>query len=162
MEHLSEYKGLWFHENTAVEVKNCIAESYNTKRKIRIHYGCTVTGGLWLEEHDVIGKIGRSTGEVKIPLLIEGNSDGGGGILDRCIIGIQDAKTKEWLYRSKVYTEPDLNIRPCNVSITRKGKPVKLTHIVVRGAYEEQAAFESLEKAKNYIAFMRGERMRVS
>jgi hypothetical protein len=40
------------------------------QRKIRLFYGDTQTGQSWFDEHDVVGRIGRSTGSIKVPLLV--------------------------------------------------------------------------------------------
>lgn len=40
-------------------------------RKIRLILGDTATGEPWLDEHDVVGRIGRSMGTLKVPLLIQ-------------------------------------------------------------------------------------------
>ena len=46
-----------------------VLESCRThERKVRLILGDTSTGEPWLEEHDVIGRIGRSTGSLKVPL----------------------------------------------------------------------------------------------
>lgn len=38
---------------------------------VRIWLGDTQTGRAWAEENDVIGTIGRSTGTMEVPLLVE-------------------------------------------------------------------------------------------
>ena len=74
------------------------------KNEIRIvlDYGNVETGESWNEEFDVAGRIGRSTGSIKIPLLIHNKrSLGGGAILDSCIIGIKTSNGKNALYSWK-------------------------------------------------------------
>jgi hypothetical protein len=57
--------------------------------RVRIFLGDAKTGKDWLEVCDTIGYIGRSTGNVKIPLMIRRkDSLGGGAILDHCIVKI--------------------------------------------------------------------------
>ena len=78
-----------FDENTCDKVKAALVDCYHSKARIRIWYGDTATGVSWLEEYDTIGTIGRSGGQVKIPLLLKNaRSSGGGGILCHCIIRI--------------------------------------------------------------------------
>jgi hypothetical protein len=58
--------------------------------RIRIFYGSE--GHCWNEENDMIGTIGRSTGDNKVTLLIKNkNSIGGNSLLDHCVVRI-DAK----------------------------------------------------------------------
>lgn len=55
---------------------------------VRIFYG--KDGKIWNEEHDVLGRIGRSTGIKKVPLLLENKkSEGGCAILLDCIVGLK-------------------------------------------------------------------------
>ena len=70
-----------------------ILEHYNRQkpqRYIRLYYGDAATGRCWMEEHDTIGTVGRSCGQIKIPLLVKAGDDGGGAILDHCIVKITD------------------------------------------------------------------------
>lgn len=160
MREYKEYRGFWFNGDTPRAVKDVIVDNRN--KRVRLHIGDKETGRVWLEEHDVIGRVGRSIGSVNVPLIIEAGEIGGGEILTHCILAIQDTKTKKWLYRADNFKLPELKIVPQNLSVTTKaGKPYKYTHAVVRDN-ETQANFTSEQKALNYIAFMRGERMRVS
>jgi hypothetical protein len=75
------------------------------KERIRIvlDYGDVNTGESWGEEHDIYGYVGRSSGKIKIPILVYNRrSFGGGAILDHCIIGIKTSKDKKVLYKLKV------------------------------------------------------------
>lgn len=79
--------GFYFDEKTDGNVIKEILKAYNGKYRIRIWYGDEKKS--WNEENDIIGNIGRSTGEIKIPLLIKSSrSYGGIGILDSCIVRI--------------------------------------------------------------------------
>lgn len=57
----------------------------------------------------MFGTVGRSTGKVKIPLLVHNSrSMGGGGILTHCIIGIRLSRKDrdgkyQWMYRNRHY-----------------------------------------------------------
>lgn len=75
-------------------------------------YGDTATGRQWVEEHDIFGYIGRSTGTNKVPLLIpKATSIGGGHILDHCIIKIRESKGKMVLYQHPKFTPLVIEIR---------------------------------------------------
>lgn len=74
------------------------------RQRLLLDFGDTETGKSWQEKFDIAGYIGRSTGRIKIPLLIHNTrSSGGGAILDHCIIKITDTRTKQVLYKHKKY-----------------------------------------------------------
>ena len=77
-------------------------------------YGDTKTGTSWNEEYGIIGRIGRSAGSVKIPLLIaNARSIGGGALLDDRIIHMVDVKTKKVLYTHELFKMPIAEIVDC-------------------------------------------------
>jgi hypothetical protein len=91
----------YFDSKTTDEVCNILASALHTNRRLRLFYGDTATGKDWNEEHDTIGYIGRSTGNIKIPLLIKNNtSTGGGAILDHCIVKITEGQKVLYIHPS--------------------------------------------------------------
>jgi len=125
-----------------------VLESCRTHgRKIRLILGDTSTGEPWLEEHDVIGRIGRSTGSLKVPLLIEAGECGGTAILCVCLLAIIDWGSGEFLYRHAAYREADLSIQP-------SGNADRPWNVLRRG--EVVASFGDIGQAGAYLAFMRG------
>lgn len=153
----TEHNGLYFIEGTAEGVKRVLSNAYQLKTRIRIHLGDVKNGRVWLEEYDVIGRIGRSTGKIKVPLMLaRSNSHGGGAILTDCILAIQSVESFRWLYKAENFQLPELSIEtPANM-------PEGYTYSVIRDGKETQANFKSRLKAQNYIDFMRGKRMRVA
>jgi len=80
---------------------NHVEDSYGRpvrgRLRLRLHYGDIKTGHPWGDSET--GQIGRSTGTVKIPLLIKTRrSMGGGGILDNCIVKIEAMPERQVLY----------------------------------------------------------------
>jgi hypothetical protein len=72
--------------------------------RCRFHWGDTKTGLDWGDDCDVKGRISRSTGSIKIPLLIPNRqSSGGGAILTDCIVKITTTKGNEVLYEHPSY-----------------------------------------------------------
>ena len=125
-----------------------VLESCRTHgRKIRLILGDTSTGEPWLEEHDVIGRIGRSTGSLKVPLLIEAGECGGTAILCACLLAIIDWGSGDFLYRHAAYREADLSIQP-------SGNADRPWNVLRRG--EVVASFGDIGQAGAYLAFMRG------
>jgi len=130
--------------NAARVLKRCRCQD----TKVRLVLGDTSTGRVWLEEHDVVGKIGRSMGPLRVPLLIEPGADGGGAILTACLLAIVAWDGGTFLYRHPAWRAPDLSIR--------RGEDPKLTSEVLEhdGVV---ACFPDIGKAGAYVAFMRGE-----
>ena len=119
-----------------------------SKQRIRLVYGDTETGKDWLQEYDVLGSIGKSTGSNQVPLLIKNSrSTGGGAILEDCILKIVDVKSKKILYQHEKYMEPKFEIVP-----STDGYSVTVDCNV-------QAHFKTIKQAQNYIDFMLCKRM---
>ncbi len=53
-------------------------------------------GASWLEENDIVGTIGRSCGQIKVPLLVPPGHRDGPAILTDCIIRIDTARRTLW------------------------------------------------------------------
>ncbi len=111
---LSE-SGISYDKITPAAVIAVIDNVYKSKLRVRIYCGNPLTGKAWTEENDVIGTIGRSTGQVKIPLLIANSrSNGGHGLLDGCILKITDAKSGNVLYQHPTFHMPTFEKVPGN------------------------------------------------
>lgn len=143
--------GTAYHEKTCQEVINILENARQSKTRIRIFFGDTITGEDWKEKNDTIGTIGRSTGSIKIPLLVKNSSSHGeGALLDHCIVKI--TVDKYTVYQHENYhlgelyiTESGLKEYPFSVFVDLKC----------------QANFKTEEKAENYIKFLKGERNRI-
>jgi hypothetical protein len=88
------FNGTAYHAATKNEVVNILEDARINSRKVRlrIHLGDPITGKPWSDKPEN-GYIGRSTGRIKIPLLIPRiDSMGGPGLLDDCIIRICEKK----------------------------------------------------------------------
>lgn len=107
MEPREEYKGLWFNAKTTSEIREIIVSLYHSKKRVRFHWGDTITGRDYGDIYDVSGTVSRSTGSQKIPLLIHNSrSTGGGGILDHCIVKITESSgAKRVIYQHPSYHE---------------------------------------------------------
>jgi hypothetical protein len=91
-----EYNGIYYQENTSDEIVSLLDWIKENNIRVRFHWGDTKTGKDWGDRYDVTGTIGRSTGEIKIPLLIKSKrSIGGGHLLDDCIVMIKYANKKQ-------------------------------------------------------------------
>ena len=98
--------GYFYYENnkTPKKIKVLLETLYETQQRVRFHWGDIKTGKDWGDIYDVSGRIGRSTGINKIPLLIHNRrSLGGGAILTHCIVKITSSLGKHLIYQHPKY-----------------------------------------------------------
>lgn len=149
--------GTWFNFNTPNKVRKVLETYRKNDSRIRLFYGDKETGRSWLEENDVVGKVGRSVGFLQIPLLLCEGENHGGAILDSCVVKIIDADTQSELYRHPHFHLPEMEIRETDENLKKKG----YTHAVwvkqVNGKFENHANFKSLATCAHWIAFISGQ-----
>lgn len=138
---------MYFEPGTSEDAARALDESYRAKRKVRLVMGDTATGEPWLDEYDAVGTIRRSTGTLKVPLLIEEGESGGSAILTANLLHIIEWKTGKTLFRHAAYREPVLSLQKLKLSqypwtVQYKGSLL--------------AQFKDMGKACAYIAFMHG------
>lgn len=100
--------GTAYHEETPENIVQILesARASNRSTRLRFCFGDVDTGRDWGEVNDIEGYIGRSTGSIKIPLLIKTvNSSGGGALLDHCIVRIERKERGDKSY-TEVYRHP--------------------------------------------------------
>jgi len=106
--HYRIINGTAYHEETNKPITDYLEKARLEGGRVRFNLGDTRTGIDWGDTLDCCGYIGRSTGEIKIPILLKNNrSIGGPGLLDHCIIKIEykgpnDKRYRE-VYRHKTY-----------------------------------------------------------
>lgn len=99
MKEYKEINGTSYDVRTNDKIINVLEKCRRNGTRIILDYGDTETGESWNEVYDITGRLGRSTGNVKIPILLHNSrSIGGGAILDHCIIGIKESKGGKVLY----------------------------------------------------------------
>ena len=139
-----------FDKGTKPEVEQVIRALYANKHRARLFYGDPITGLDYCEEYDIMGTVGKSTGEQPCPLLINNRrSLGGGAISTRLIVKIVDLQTKCCIYVHPTYDQPEFEY----------GKSDNPDYEVA--AYKDgeiYARFHSQESADKYCDFMRGVR----
>lgn len=142
--------GTSYHAETPAAVIEVLERARLNRNRLHISYGDAVTGKDWLEEFDVTGYLGRSTGPIKVPLLIANRrSLGGGAILDHCIVRIRSSAGGRVLYQHPAYHFGTLAIRPKAQPITLPDGR-KLSIDVFRDG-QLHAAFESMDKARRWV-----------
>lgn len=122
--------------------------------RVRVWLGNTDTGVSWNAEYEVVGYIGRSGGQIKIPILLANSrSAGGPALLTRCIIRIDDIKTHKTLYKHPKFNVVKLEIKEPPREIKAQG--------YVSGVFQKGkniANFKTPESAQRWVDFMIGKR----
>lgn len=139
-------KGTYYSPRTPHEVIVALESARYYQHRIRVHYGDTTTGQDWLEEHDVTGRVGRSAGEVKIPLMLPNReSTGGCAILTDCIVKIRTT-TGAVLYQHPTYHHGAASLHSVNLRVD--GRSYR-GEIRVNG--KTHARFDSLTSARRWV-----------
>ena len=145
--------GTSYDERTQDEVVAKLENARLNRTRLHISMGETEgpnAGRDWLEENDVYGFVGRSTGTVKIPLLVHNRrSLGGAPLLDHCIVRIRSSQGGRILYQHPKYDHGRLEIRPKAEPISLPDGRVLKVEVFRDG--KEQSAFESIAQARRYI-----------
>ena len=163
MESIDDYNvvnGTAYHKDTPTEVIEWLETSRERQQRIRIFYGDRETGLDWKEVYDTMGIVGRRTGSIKIPILIRNmRSNGGGAILDNCIVRITTYDSQGKI--RVVYSAE--NYKLCNESIGFKDNPDAYNGLTYELYIDSEffMAFDSKEKRNNFLNFLKGKRNRL-
>lgn len=102
--YLCTTNGTCYHANTKRAMITQLETLRASRIRCRFHWGDATTGKDWCDRYGITGTIGRSTGEMKVPLLIYNKrSIGGGAILTHCIVKITAAKGGRVIYQHPNY-----------------------------------------------------------
>lgn len=107
-----QWKNLWFKNDTTMEVANIVDFMYQTGKRYKIYSGCTETGRVFAEEYDTVGTVSKTTGELKIPILItrKGNH-GGAAISTGSILAVKEVGSKHFMFKNKLFIQPTVEIK---------------------------------------------------
>lgn len=101
--------GTYYRDSTPPAVASALDRAMRERARVRFWYGDTETGEPWLEENEVDGYVGRSTGTIPIALIVNLRSHGGPGILTHCIVRLDlDGRT---VYQHPGFTLPKIEVR---------------------------------------------------
>ena len=144
--------GTWFEPGTPDGVQSALERARESGARIRVFYGDSQTGQDWLEEHDVMGTVGRTTGPLKTPILLaNARSSGGGAILTKNVVRVIELSPRTGkhieTYRHPGYHQPKLWIR--------RGIGDQPSWMVYANG-RPHAGFGSKVKAQAFAAFLRG------
>ena len=140
-------KQTYFDPGTDPKVASVLERYRKTGLRIRVFTGDTKTGADWLEEFDVVGTVGRSSGSQKVPLLLAAGESYGMAILTACVVRLVDWETGRELYRHPLYQAPEFDL----LTGAHRELPFEVLH---KGTV--RARFSTKPAAMAYIAFMSG------
>lgn len=141
-----------FNKKTPEPVRAVVQELYQNKHRARFFYGDLQTGEAWMEEHDVMGTVGKSTGPQPCPLLINNARSLGGGRIMGSVVKIIDIDTRRVLYEHPSFSNPADRAE----LVMPSDHPAYVTNVVIDGKIH--ARFHSDKAAVNWLDFMQGKR----
>lgn len=152
-----EVSGTHYDDRTPKELVDLLEDARINRHHVRVFYGDTTTGEDWLESFASVGRISRSMGRIKVPIMLQrSNSYGGPAILTHCIVRLLVNDVE--VYRHENYIQPALFINPGTT--TADGILYKAEVYKIDRFYRSQlvARFKSIGEASRWIDFMLGKR----
>lgn len=90
-----EMNGTRYDKDTPEELIDVLEQVRNLGFRIRIYYGDQMTGVDWEETCDIEGYVKRSTGKIKLPILVYSTINSGGSEIPTAhIVKIEYANKK--------------------------------------------------------------------
>lgn len=150
---MKEYQvvdGTSYDLRTPDEVISVLEKARLNRTRLHISLGDVTSGRDWLEEFECFGFIGRSMGQIKVPLILPlSRSIGGGAILDHCIVRIRHSSGGRVLYQTPNYHHGKIELRQKEQpNVLENGRSL-LVDVLRDG--QTQAAFETVAKAMRYV-----------
>jgi hypothetical protein len=153
MKTYKSVNGTSYDTRTPEDVVRVMESARKNRTRIHISLGDTVTGRDWLEEFETHGYVGRSTGPIKVPLLVANRrSMGGGEILTHCIVRIRESAGGRMIYRHPAYDHGNIAIRRKGEAVTLPDGRVLAVDVLRDG--EVHAAFENVAQARRWLRKM--------
>ncbi len=140
--------GTHYDERTPDAVIRVLERARQDGMIVRLHYGDAETGRDRLEEHYVIGTVGRSGGTVKVPLLVPHGHNGGDAIRAQDIVKIRSGSGRV-LYQHPNYHHGDVSLHPIKMRVDGRSYRGE-----VRVDGRTHARFDGLESARRWVRKM--------
>jgi hypothetical protein len=154
------YEGTWYNIGTCDGVIYALDKARKAERRVHVLFcypeekdvpqeweSKFSAKEIWLEEYDTVGRISRSCGDIKMPLLIKNSrSYGGGGLLTANIGRIIDVETKKVLYNLDGLFSPALNIEEAEGGFTLAYKTRKMKDFEAYAMAKDRRTLERLEQ----------------
>jgi hypothetical protein len=144
------YHFAYFPSETPQSLLDAVWLAYQLDLRCRVWIGDTTTGEGSLDEFEVLGTIGRSTGPLHVPLLVEEGDDGGPELYSDLIVRIDVEVGVTWftLYQHPTFHMPELTLE------VPSDMPEYAANVRSKG--EIDARFLFVADAQQYIDFMLG------
>lgn len=109
---IGQFEDLYFDKETDIEAAMVLNSLWRSKKRVKIYYGDKETGKNWYETYDIFGRIGRTTGTKKAPILVYSKRSYGGGLIStNCILAIRESSIKgAFLYQHPNFVKPTVKI----------------------------------------------------
>ena len=144
------------YDNVNERLMDVLSNARKYGYRVRIWYGDRQTGRSWNEEYDVTGRVGRTSGEIGIPILVHNKrSWGGGAILVGSIIRIDDIEDHKTIWKVDNFHVEEMNVCP-NDSLELPWKVEKLNEETKQ--WQTEACFKTEIQARKWVEFMEGKR----
>jgi len=147
-------EGTYYHRETPDGLIELLELARKLNYYVWFRLGDKNTGADWLEENDVTGFVGRSTGEIKIPILLATRrSSGGGAISTGSILKlVVHGGGHNRVWQSSVYQKPELRVEYSAQGTDKGFWNVRLGVIT-------EARFKTEAKARRWVDFITGRRL---
>ncbi len=146
----------WFDARTPLKVQAALETARKNGLLVRVFTGDAETGRDWMEEFDTIGRVGRSMGPMKTPLLVPENDCGGPALLTNCIVRLVDVQSGQELYRHAQYHVPKMELVECPSYEAASGYTHSVKVQSKEGEMDVHANFKSQAEAAHWLAYMNG------
>lgn len=154
--YLGNKNELEVFNNVSEGLMNTILRAYKYKSRVRVFYGDIHTGRSYNEEYYVTGRIGRTCGNIKIPILVHNErSWGGGALLIGSIIRIDDIKDKRTLWKLDNFHVEEMNV--CSNDSLELPWKVEIFKEDTK-QWQTEACFKTEIQAQKWVDFMKGNR----
>jgi hypothetical protein len=145
-----EPSGTFYRDSTPRAVIDALEVARMRGQRVRLFLGNRETGQDWCEENDVTGYIGRSTGPIRVALLLpKRTSRGGGAILVDSIVRLIVAGVE-------VYRHPEYNAPEFQVNALAEDEYGLRKHGYTCTVTGTGANFKTAKQAHHYADFMKG------
>ncbi|WP_087864722.1 hypothetical protein [Comamonas thiooxydans] len=145
----------WFDGRTPTKVRTALESLRRSGHKARIIAGDPETGLDWFSDEFSVGRVSRSGGAMKGPIMLTDSQYGGPLINTASIVKIIDLTEKCELFCHKGYHQNELSIEPGDRSHELRGH----SHVVLQNGeygWAELRGCKSLTEAEHVVAFLQG------
>lgn len=142
--------GTYYRAGTPKPVIDALESARKSGAKIRLHYGDSQTGKDWMDDQDVEGYIGRTSGPLKVPILLtRKRSTGGTAILLDNIVKL--SVSGNVVYQHPKFNQPEFTSRP----VTDEELKDEGYSIEILADNKVHARFKTQKVAEKWLEFMK-------